>query len=113
MRSKRILGAALALGIVLGLAAPSRAHVMFERVYDPYDDTYVRTEVPHRHRADGSIVVMRAGYATPVDPYYARPYGYRYDPYHDDRFGYAPYYRDNNLGRQLLGSALGYAISRF
>jgi hypothetical protein len=104
------------LGALCGLivcAASADAHAMFERVYDSYDDTYVRTEVPHRHRADGSIVVLRN--TATYDPYY-RPYSayreYRPDPYYYERNGYYPYYRDNNLGRQLLGSALGYAIQR-
>ena len=117
MRANNVLGALLAVGLVLGVAAPSSAHVMYERVYDSYDDSYSRIEVPHRHRSDGSIVVTR-GLRSTYDPYYStysRPYpayrSYGYDPYYDR--GYAPYYRDNNLGRNLLGSALGYAVSRF
>lgn len=105
-----------ALMLVAVLSGPAMAHRMFERVYDPSTGDTFRQEVPHRHRADGSVVVYDSdySYSSPRSyssyystPYYSssyyRPYGYAGD------YGYR---RQSSVGPALLGAGIGYAIGR-
>jgi hypothetical protein len=121
---KRYIAAALVLSVVAGLLpAPAQAHRMFERVYDPSTGDTYRQSVEHRHRFDGTIVVLGdsdyySSYSYPTTTY--RTYGY--SPYYSSSYGYSPYYssgyygdgyrRRSSAGPALLGAAAGFAIGR-
>ena len=125
---RRNIATLLVVTMICGLLPlPAMAHRMTERVYDPSTGDTFRQVVPHRHRADGTVVILDGSvrsqsvydnysyspYSTYYSsPYYSsssyRPYGY-YGGYND--YGYRRS-SGSSIAPALLGAGLGYAIGR-
>lgn len=118
---KRSIAAFLLVSVAAGLLPlQAQAHRIIERVHDPSTGESDRHSVAHRHRWDGTVVILEDSYAPGYyDNYSYHPSTYRtygcspyYDSYRYDGDGHRYRSGGSRVGSALLGAGIGYAIGR-